>query len=86
MQPWNEIHNRSRELVDQQKKQLLKLGRQIVPTLTPEDMLQPNDYPELENSPHFRYEEGLLAGLQSMQAALAALEKELIACSGSKPQ
>ena len=86
MSPWNELHKRSQELVDQQKKQLLKLGRQIVPTLTPEDMLQPNDYPELDNHPVFRYEEGLLAGLQSMQMALAALEQELRIGSGLESQ
>lgn len=86
MSPWNELHKRCQELVDQQKKQLLKLGRQIVPTLTPEDMLQPNDYPELDNHPVFRYEEGLLAGLQSMHIALAALEQELRIGSGLESQ
>ncbi len=61
------------EMVERQKKTLLFLGRRIVPTLTPEDMLQPNDYPELENHPAFRYEEGVLAGLQTAQMALRAL-------------
>lgn len=60
------------EMIEMQKRTLLKLGRRIVPTLTPEDMLQPNDYPELESNPEFRYEEGILAGLQSAQAALRA--------------
>lgn len=61
------------ELVEGQKKKLLSDGRRIVPTLTPEDMLQPNDYPELENDPHFRYEEGMLAGLLAAQTACRAL-------------
>lgn len=60
------------ELVDQQKKRLLKLGREFVPTLTPEDMLQPNDYIELEHNPIFRHEEGVLEGLQTAQMALQA--------------
>lgn len=60
------------ELISQQKAHLLFLGRKIIPRLTPEDLLQPNDYPELENHPVFRYEEGLLAGLQSAQMALRA--------------
>lgn len=60
------------EMVEEQKKQLLKLGRSRIPTLTPEDVLQPNDYPELENDPVFRYEEGILAGLQSAYIALSA--------------
>ncbi len=60
------------ELIEQKKDSLLHTGRRIVPTLTPEDLLQPNDYPELENHPHFRYEEGILAGLQMALAALRA--------------
>jgi hypothetical protein len=58
------------ELVEGQKKALLTLGRRIVPTLTMEDMLQPNDYPNLEHHPEFRYEEGVLAGLQAAQMAM----------------
>jgi len=57
-------------MIEQQKNVLLKTGRRIVPMLTPEDILQPNDYLELENHPHFRYEEGILAGLQSTKSAL----------------
>lgn len=57
------------ELIEAQKKTLLKTGRRIIPTLTPEDMLQPNDYESLENNAHFRYEEGILAGMQSVQMA-----------------
>jgi len=60
------------ELIEQQHAELLKCGRRIVPTLTPEDMLQPNDYMELEHHPHFRYEEGVLAGYQTVLAALRA--------------
>lgn len=61
------------ELIEGQKEKVLKCGRQFVPTLTSEDALQPNDYPELENNPHFRYEEGVLEGLQTAQTALRAL-------------
>lgn len=55
-----------------QRKQLMALGRRLVPTLTDEDILQPNDYPELENNPHFRYEEGVLAGIQTAHMAIRA--------------
>lgn len=65
------------ELVSMQKKGLLALGRRIIPTLTPEDMLQPNDYPELDNHPEFRYEEGILAGIQSAQMAIRASMLEM---------
>lgn len=74
---WNKIEELLQEIVDQQRNHLLKCGRRIIPTLTPEDVLQPNDYRELENHPHFRYEEGILAGMQTVQMALSALQKEI---------
>lgn len=65
------------EIVEAQKQKVLKCGRSFVPSLTPEDMLQPNDYPELEHNPHFRYEEGVLEGVQTVRAALFALLEEI---------
>lgn len=70
---WKIMESTLESMVEGQKKSLLKLGRRIIPTLTPEDMLQPNDYPELDHHPEFRYEEGILAGLQSAITALRAL-------------
>lgn len=61
------------ELIEQQKNKLLKISREIIPNVTLDDLLQPNDFPELENHPHFRYEEGILHGLQVAQTALLAL-------------
>jgi len=61
-----------------QRKQLMSIGRRIIPFLTEEDILQPNDYPELENNPHFRYEEGVLAGIQTVQMAIRSLKSSSI--------
>ncbi len=61
------------EIIEAQRAKVLKCGSQFVPTLTAEDVLQPNDYPELENNPHFRYEEGVLEGVQTVRAALQSL-------------
>ncbi len=72
---WDATHSYIDEMVEKQKALLLELGRRIVPTLTSEDMLQPNDYLELEENPVFRYEEGILAGLLSAQIALKSLER-----------
>ena len=58
------------EMIEQQRAKLLKLGREIIPHLTSDDILQPNDFPELENHPVFRYEEGILAGLLAAQLGL----------------
>lgn len=73
---WNEMRKLADEISEQQGKKLLAMGRRIVPTLTPEDMLQPNDYPELDNHPEFRYEEGILAGINSLKIALQARHNE----------
>ncbi len=64
------------EMAEWQKEKLFRLGREIVPYLTDEDLLQPMDYPQIENNPHFRYEEGVLDGIRSVQMALFALLKE----------
>lgn len=62
-------------MIEHQKKVLYQLGREIIPHLTQEDILQPFDFPELENHPLFRYEEGVLMGLASALHALYALKK-----------
>jgi len=57
------------ELIAQQEKKLLKIANQINPHITSDDVLQPNDFPELEGNPYFRYEEGLLKGLHTARMA-----------------
>ncbi len=52
------------------------MARRIVPHVTEEDLLQPNDFPALETNPHFRHEEGVLDGLQVAKMALLAREKD----------
>ncbi len=61
------------EMIEGQKRVLLKAARQTLPRATEDDILQPYDFPELEGHPGFRYEEGVLHGFQAMQAALVAL-------------
>jgi len=65
------------ELIDLQEKKLLSYAATIIPNITTDDILQPNDYPELENHPFFRYEEGVLKGLHSAKMAVLAQQKEL---------
>lgn len=60
------------ELIEHQKKQMESCARRIVPHVTQDDLMQPNDFPELEQNPLFRYEEGVLAGIYTVQAALRA--------------
>jgi hypothetical protein len=60
------------QMIEQQQVKLLAMARRIDPHLTPDDLLQPNDFPQLEEHPAFRYEEGILHGLQAARAALLA--------------
>lgn len=74
---WTQIETLLESLIQQQQARALACGRRIMPRLTEEDMLQPNDYPDLENHPHFRYEEGVIEGLKTALMALRA-EKALL--------
>jgi len=61
------------ELIVQQERKLRTYAARIYPRLTPDDLLQPHDFPALGNDPGFNYEDGVLAGLRSAAAALRAL-------------
>ncbi len=58
------------QMIEQQRNKVLKLAREAVPHLSPEDVLNPNDFPELKAHPTFEYEDGILAGLVAAQIAL----------------
>jgi hypothetical protein len=73
---WEEIEQTVQDLIDYQKSILLKNAKQIVPNVIADDLMQPNDFPLLENNALFRYEEGCLAGMQSIEMALKALKKQ----------
>ncbi len=64
------------ELIEGQKKKLWEIAKKISPHVTPDDLMQPNDFPELENHPLFRYEEGLLMGLLTARSAFFASLQE----------
>lgn len=73
-------------LIEAQKKQLLKVAKRIVPNVTEDDLMQPNDFPALELHPYFRYEEGVLDGLRAAEAAFNAFSFEKSLASASSPQ
>jgi len=64
------------ELITLQRKKVLNCALRILPHLTEDDILQPNDFPELEMNPHFRYEEGVLEGLMTARMAYLARQKD----------
>ena len=61
---------RLQEMIKFQREKLLKLAREILPDLTPEDLRNPQDFPELRQDPLFNYEDGLLAGYLAVQIAM----------------
>ena len=58
------------EMIEFQREKLLKLAREFLPDLTPEDLRNPQDFPELIKDPFFNYEDGLLAGDLAVQIAM----------------
>ncbi len=66
-------------MIEQQRAKVLKLAREAVPHISPEDVMNPYDFPELKAHPTFEYEDGILAGLVSAQIAVRAeLKKHLV--------
>ncbi len=60
------------ELVAYHTDQLHKVAKEIKPNVTYDDLMQSFDYPEMENCPFFKYQEGLLAGIRVAYAAIRA--------------
>ncbi len=60
------------EMIFFQQEKLMHCAQQIIPQITMDDLLQPNDFPALENHPYFRYEEGVLEGLMTARMACRA--------------
>jgi hypothetical protein len=56
---------------EEQSRKVIELARRLRPGLTAEDVRNPHDFPEL-GDPDWQYEDGVLAGIQSVLAALRA--------------
>ena len=58
------------ELIEHQQIKVLKVAREIVPDATPEDIRNPQDFPDLVSDTLFNYEDGILTGYLTLQTAL----------------
>ena len=58
-----------------QAEKVIDLARRLRPGLTLEDVRNPHDFPEL-GDPDWQYQDGVLAGIQSVLAALRARCRE----------
>ena len=63
------------KMVEYQQAKVLKVAREIVPDATPEDIRNPQDFPELSTDALFNYEDGILTGYLSIQTALRSQGK-----------
>jgi hypothetical protein len=72
---WVEVEALVGELEAQQRLKVVDLARRLRPGLTLEDVRNPHDFPEL-GDPDWQYEDGVLAGIQSVLAAVRARLRE----------
>jgi hypothetical protein len=63
---------------DLQSRKVIDLARRLRPGLTSEDIRNPHDFPELDD-PDWHFEDGQLAGIQSVVTALRALRERVLA-------
>jgi hypothetical protein len=76
----DELLRRVLELLDQMEKaqadKVIGLARRLKPGLTAEDVRNPHDFPDLDD-PDWHFEDGQLAGLQSVRFAIRGLARDL---------
>lgn len=78
---WAEVQALVAELEALQVGKVLDLARRLRPGLTLEDVRNPHDFPEL-GDPDWQYEDGVLAGIQGVLAAVRARAREAEDSSG----
>ncbi len=68
-------------LLDQMERtqadKVVDLARRLKPGLTAEDIRNPHDFPDLDD-PDWHFEDGQLAGIQSVRFAIRGLSRELV--------
>ena len=57
-------------MISRQREKVLRLAREVLPHLTPEDIRNPQDFPELLRDPVFNYEDGILTGYLGVENAI----------------
>jgi hypothetical protein len=57
-------------IIGQQRDKVMAVALDILPHLQPEEIQDPQDYPEVAADTMFNYEDGLLAGLLNARAVL----------------
>ncbi|MBC7542426.1 MAG: hypothetical protein H7338_06820 [Candidatus Sericytochromatia bacterium] len=68
--PNDEIDTLLTGMIEQQQVRVLAIARERLPGVTPEDLRNPQDFPELEADSRFNFEDGQLSGLLSARMAI----------------
>lgn len=58
------------EMIDYQRRKVLEIAREAIPGVTEEDLRNPHDFPVLNASARFNYEDGILTGYLGAKMAL----------------
>jgi hypothetical protein len=72
---WQDVEALVAQLEQAQRRKVLDLARRLRPGLTQEDIANPHDFAELADA-DWQYEDGVLAGIRSVLAALRARQRE----------
>lgn len=83
-----ELFRRVFALLDQMERtqadKVVDLARRLKPGLTAEDIRNPHDFPDLDD-PDWHFEDGQLAGIQSVRFAIRGLSRELVPDGEASP-
>lgn len=59
-------------MIQAQRAKVLRIAREVLPNITPDDVLNPHDFPELDQDGQYNFEDGILSGYISAQMAVRA--------------
>jgi hypothetical protein len=72
---WGEVEVLLSAMEELQIRKVFELARRLKPGITHEDMRNPHDFPELEDT-DWHFEDGVLTGIQSALSAVRARKRE----------
>jgi hypothetical protein len=79
--PPSEVFHRVLQLLGSmeaaQAEKVIALARRLKPGLTAEDIRNPHDFPDLDDT-DWHFEDGQLAGIQAVRFAVANLKRDLL--------
>jgi hypothetical protein len=72
---WDDVERLIVEIEALQRGKVIDLARRLRPGLTPEDVRNPHDFPELADA-DWQYADGVLAGIESVLSAVRARRRD----------